>query len=390
MNEKMKTLMAEIEPKLLAFCQDIVRIKSYTGKEEEVILRIEREMVSLGYDKVVIDANGSVIGIIGTGDTRIYFDGHTDTVVAKPEEWSFDPWAGDIVDGYLRGRGSTDMKSSAAASVYGAYLARELGLTEGKTVYVSCSVMEEDYEGTAVQNEFSELNFKPDYAVICEPTRLRIGNGHHGRALFEVTAKGKSIHASRHQLGDNALNKALKVAERVEKFGKMLLEADGAKGAIASTKLVTDAPSINSIPGLAVLTIDRRITPESTEETLADEMNLLCDGIPDVTWKIVDTMGESWTGKDVVLRNMINAWQTDPSHHLIETAKAAVQELGVAPEVYRRNGCTNGWVTGGAEHIPTIIFGAGDEANCHVINETCPVSQIPIACQFYAALIGML
>jgi len=46
MNEKMKTLMAEIEPKLLAFCQDIVRIKSYTGKEEEVILRIEREMVS--------------------------------------------------------------------------------------------------------------------------------------------------------------------------------------------------------------------------------------------------------------------------------------------------------------------------------------------------------
>ena len=43
--------------------------------------------------------------------------GHADTVPADPSEWSFDPWAGDIVDGEVRGRGRQDMKGQVAAEV---------------------------------------------------------------------------------------------------------------------------------------------------------------------------------------------------------------------------------------------------------------------------------
>jgi acetylornithine deacetylase/succinyl-diaminopimelate desuccinylase-like protein len=43
--------------------------------------------------------------------------GHVDTVRADPEEWSFDPWAGDVVDGWVRGRGALDMKGQVAAEV---------------------------------------------------------------------------------------------------------------------------------------------------------------------------------------------------------------------------------------------------------------------------------
>src|ERR1700761_6869906 len=43
------------------------------------------------------------------------FLGHVDTVLADPSEWSHDPWSGDVVDGYLWGRGAIDMKSQVAA-----------------------------------------------------------------------------------------------------------------------------------------------------------------------------------------------------------------------------------------------------------------------------------
>ena len=102
-------LMAEIGPKLIAFAQDIIRIKSYTCHEKDVVLRIKQEMESLSFDKVIVDQVGSVIGIIGSGEKKVFFDGHVDTVVAKPEEWDFDPWCGDNYDGFLHGRGSVDM-----------------------------------------------------------------------------------------------------------------------------------------------------------------------------------------------------------------------------------------------------------------------------------------
>lgn len=386
MNTKFKAVIDSLSPDLLQFAQDLVRIKSYTGSERDVILRVKREMERLHYDQVLVDQVGSVVGIIGNGPTKVYFDGHMDTVLADPREWSFDPWSGDIQDGFLRGRGSVDMKSSAAAAVYGAYAARELGYAEGKTIYVSCSVMEEDYEGVAVDNEFRELNFRPDYAVICEPTRLRICNGHFGRALFEVAVKGVGIHASRHQLGDNALNKIVPIIQRVESLGKELLASGGERGSIASTKLVTESVSINSTPGLATLTIDRRTTPEDTEGRLCQEMDRLCAGVPDAEWSVVDTRGTSWTGREMVLHNLMPAWKIPEDHQLVRSACHVCTDLGMEPVVYRRSGFTNGWVTCGRYQIPTIVFGAGDEACCHIVDEACPTAQILRACAFYTLL----
>ena len=176
------------------------------------------------------------------------------------------------------------------------------------------------------------------------------------------------------------------IIERVKAYGEELVQADGQNGSIACTKIETDAPSINSIPGIAKLTIDRRITPEQTEEVLAAEMNAFCKDIPDTEWKVVNVADKSWTGRDVVMHNMVNAWHTDVSNHMVQSACEAVKGIEREPVIYRRNGCTNGWVTGGYLGVPTIIFGAGDEAGCHIVNETCPVDEILLACEFYALL----
>ena len=63
----------------------------------------------------------------GTGDgpTLVYL-GHVDTVLADADEWTHDPWSGDVVDGFLWGRGALDMKSQVAAeAAAGIALARE-------------------------------------------------------------------------------------------------------------------------------------------------------------------------------------------------------------------------------------------------------------------------
>ena len=105
MDAKFEHVMESLKPALLKFAQDLVRLKSYTCSEREVILRVKQEMERLRYDQVLVDQVGSVVGIIGNGPTKVYFDGHMDTVLADPREWSFDPWSGDIQDGLLRGRG---------------------------------------------------------------------------------------------------------------------------------------------------------------------------------------------------------------------------------------------------------------------------------------------
>ena len=115
---------------LITFAQKAVRTRSYSDEEGQFARLIQAEMEKLGYDEVCIDTTGNIVGRIGTGQKIIHFDSHMDTVKAdNPEEWQEPPFDGKIVDGWLWGRGSVDMKSALCASVYGAALAKEKGYT---------------------------------------------------------------------------------------------------------------------------------------------------------------------------------------------------------------------------------------------------------------------
>jgi acetylornithine deacetylase/succinyl-diaminopimelate desuccinylase-like protein len=83
-------------------------------------------MKSLGYEEVIVDSMGNVLGRIGRGEKSILFDSHVDTVEVNDEkEWEVPPFSGEIVDGRLYGRGSVDMKYSVAASIYAGVIAKE-------------------------------------------------------------------------------------------------------------------------------------------------------------------------------------------------------------------------------------------------------------------------
>ncbi|HNH06844.1 MAG TPA: M20/M25/M40 family metallo-hydrolase, partial [Anaerolineales bacterium] len=118
----------DMQQELLRFTQTLVRTKSLSGQEGAVIKLVEKKMLDLGYDEVKIDSMGNIIGRIGNGAKSIMFDSHVDTVEVKDEaEWNIPPFSGEIVDGRLHGRGSVDMKSAVAASIYAGALAKQMG-----------------------------------------------------------------------------------------------------------------------------------------------------------------------------------------------------------------------------------------------------------------------
>ncbi len=202
----MDLFTSQLKEELIAFTQDLVRIKSYSGQEEEIIRFIEQKMKELGYDEVTVDSMGNVLGRIGEGGKSILFDSHVDTVEVNDEkEWDVPPFSGEIVNGRLHGRGSVDMKSSIAASIYAGAIAKKRGLNAGKTVYVSCTVFEEDCDGENLKHLFKELDLRPDYVVICEPSNNKIVLGHKGKLQVSIKTQGVSAHGSAPEKGVNAV-----------------------------------------------------------------------------------------------------------------------------------------------------------------------------------------
>ena len=179
---------------LIAFCQEALRIPSYSGQEQGVAELMKRKMEEYGFDEVIIDRFGSVLGTINgkrPGKT-VLMDGHIDTVdVIDAPQWEHDPFGGEIADGKIYGRGASDMKGSDCAMITAAArFAEKTGRDFAGRVCVSCTVHEERFEGVS-SREITRLA-KPDLVIIGEATSTTIKRGQRGRAEVVVETEGVS------------------------------------------------------------------------------------------------------------------------------------------------------------------------------------------------------
>jgi acetylornithine deacetylase/succinyl-diaminopimelate desuccinylase-like protein len=181
------------------------------------------------YAKVPERAN-LVARIPGTGDgPSLLLLSHTDTVLADPLEWQLDPWSGELRDGQVWGRGALDMKGQVAASAVAvASLAREGFKPAGDLIFAACAD-EEVGDGFGLQwlVEAHPDAVRADYCInegggdrlvldgrvfwICSTAEKM-------SSPFRLTVRGRSGHASRPGIADNALVKAAPLAERLGVF----------------------------------------------------------------------------------------------------------------------------------------------------------------------------
>ncbi len=373
---------------LIDFVQDLIRIQSYSGQEESIIKFIRQKMLDLGYDEVKIDSMGNVVGKIGSGKKVVMFDSHVDTVEVNDDaDWKFPPFNGTIANGHIHGRGSVDMKSAAGASIYSAVLAMEQGLIDGKTIYVSCTVMEEDCDAENLKHLFDELNLRPDYMIICEPSNNKITLGHKGKAQIAITTQGVSAHGAAPEKGVNAIYEMAEIIQRVEKRNQELSMQSGLKGTLVLSRISSISASLNAVPSECEIYLDRRTVPGETNEQIKKEMDNLVQGT-NASWEVGILHRKSWTGKNVTYRPFHEAWQIDKEHELTKACIAAYQDLFSPDEIEFEywNFSTNA-VTPVSMGIPTIGFGPGNYQLAHMCSEHCEVQQIIDACAFYVELI---
>jgi len=381
-------LPRELQQELVETTHKLVRIKSFSGREGDVVKFIEKKMLALGYDDVALDAMGNVVGRIGSGEKSIMFDSHVDTVdVQDAEQWHIPPFEGRIVDGYLHGRGSVDMKSGAAASIYAGAFARQRGFTTGKTVYVSCSVCEEDCDGENLKHLFKALGLKPDYVVICEPSGNVITLGHKGKAQISLKTHGVSAHGSAPEKGVNAIYEMAEIIQRVDKTNRELMKQGDRRGTLVMSRISSAGASLNAVPSECEVYLDRRMAPGETEEDIRREMDEIING-KNATWEVGTLRRKSWTGHDITYRPLHPAWKIDVNHELSKACIAAYQEcFGKAPDKFDFWDFSTNAVTPVRLGIPTIGFGPGEYKLAHMPNEHCELRQIIDACHFYTQVI---
>ena len=388
---KLEIMGKDIRKDLQLFAQELVRVKSTSGNEETIIRFIASKMKALGYDEVVIDGFGNVVGRVGSGEKAVMFDSHVDTVEVKDAElWKVPPFSGEIIDGWLWGRGSVDMKSGAAASIYAAAVAKSQGLLEGKRVYVSCTIFEEDCDGENLKHMFKELQFRPDFFVTCEPSGNIITTGHKGKAQIVIKTQGVSAHGSAPEKGVNAIYEMAEIINRVEKTNLELMTKAAPKGTLVMSRISSTGASLNAVPSECEVYLDRRMVVGETEETIKKEIEKIIKG-KNATWEIGTLHRKTWTGMDITYEPFHLAWEIPLDHKLTKAFIDSYKEVfGTEPGKYDFWDFSTNAVATVSMGIPTIGFGPGEYKLAHMTNERCEISQIIDACSIYTNVISKL
>lgn len=379
------------ESQVRDFALRLIGEQSISGDEGRVALLVSEEMERQGFD-VEVDALGNVVGVLSVGaGPCLVVDSHMDTVgVPDSGAWTYSP-EGQLLKNRIYGRGAVDMKGPLAASIHG--IATLKNHLRSGTVIVSATVAEELVEGPALAHVIEK--FRPDFAVICEPTSGNIARAQKGRAEVKVEVFGHSTHSSRPDLGDSAAEAMVNVLLELREVRPPCDDVLG-EGILVLTDIVSNPyPGVSVVPDYCAVTLDRRTLPGETEDDvlkpIREAVNRSLDGAGvSAQAYIVEDDFESYTGERVCARNFAPAWCSGIRDSIVRLSLDSLREAGIDSKLTHYSFCTNGSASAGWYGIPTVGFGPGDGAMAHRIDESIEINELAIAAQGYASIANRL
>jgi putative selenium metabolism hydrolase len=377
------------------FTQRLIRTSSLSTHEGEVAQLVVEHLKQLGFPDVRVDAMGNVLALIGNGQgPTLLYDAHMDTVAASaPEQWPHPPLDGVIDDGLLYGLGTVDMKSALTSMIYGARQLLPYQDRLNGTLVLAFVVQEEPCEGLAIRVVIEEDGIRPDYVLLGEPTNLQISRGQRGRVMFRVAVEGKSSHGSQPELGQNAIYAAARLVFAVQLMADTLpKDAFLGPGSIAVTSIESQGASLNAIPDLCKVYLDRRLTLGETVMSAQAQLEAMItrENIPAAV-QITTYDEPSYTGLMRVAKEAHPAWVLDRGHPLVAALNQTVQiTRGSTPEIGHWPFSTDGVYTMGQANIPTVGFGPGDPRLAHTSREAVRLNDVKAAAHVYAGLAAAL
>lgn len=300
------------------------------------------------------------------GKPRVLFAPHTDTVSVGG--MSIDPFSGEVRDGKVWGRGASDTKGPMAAMLWALREAREKLPALAHEIWFAGLMSEEaDQHGSralAAQEQF-------DFVIAAEPTGLDVVHAHKGSAFFNLRTVGKAGHASRPELGSNAIDKMLDVLAvvRTEFAAEFAAQKDPVLGSSTlSIGTIRGGTKTNIIPDFCEASVDMRFIPAHYDTGLMDRYRERLQQVcPDVE----------------VTATPAPPLYTDPTHPLIlKLGECGAQPVG-AP--WFCDACFF------AERgMPAIALGPGTILQAHTKDEYIAIADLEKGVEFFGKFLGKL
>ncbi|MEX0892503.1 MAG: M20/M25/M40 family metallo-hydrolase [Gemmatimonadota bacterium] len=381
--------------RMLGFARALIRTPSPPGREEKVARQVLAELKALGFQDVRSDAVGNVVGVArGRGEAPpVMLSSHLDVVdVGEEDAWEYPPFAADVADGFLHGRGAMDIKGPLAVQTYAA--ARYLEYPAAGSVIVAHTVLEER-GGWGMEHLIEAAEVAPGAVILGEATNLDVCIGHRGRAELIVEITGVAGHASAPGRARNPLYAFSTVLPALEAFAAEL-EEDPVLGraTLAPTEATTLPASRNVIPDRARLVLDWRVLPGLNAEDAAQRVESYLHehaSLPEgcaLTVRCATERQHTWTDRQEERRLFTPGYLLAPDHAVVRAAASAVEAAtGRRPETRPWTFATDGGHTCGVAGIPTIGFAPGEERHAHTNRERLELAQMRTAYDAHPALI---
>jgi putative selenium metabolism hydrolase len=353
------------------------------------------ELQRLGFSDVRTDEVGNVIGVApGRGDApAIMLSCHLDVVdIGERDAWQHDPFAADVADGFLHGRGAMDIKGPLALQTYAA--AHFVAQPADGDVIVAHTVLEER-GGWGMEHLMRSGTVHPAAVIIGEATNGDVCIGHRGRAEVIVEIRGMAGHASAPERARNPMEALPLVLPALEAFAESLEDDDVlGRSTLAPTALETLPRSRNVIPDRVRVICDWRVLPSVTPQSAVARLRkhlareaLLPNGLT-LDIRFAAEHQQTWTGQAQDRRLFTPGFLLDPQHAVVRAAAQAIErELGRAPTIRPWTFATDGGHTCGVHGIPTIGFAPGEERHAHTNTERLSLDDARVAYGAYPGLI---
>ncbi|WP_056951755.1 M20/M25/M40 family metallo-hydrolase [Lacticaseibacillus nasuensis] len=342
--------------KATALLQELVQTNTANGNEAAAAAILQREFEAAGIATKLVEyapGRANLVAEFGDGDDLLAFTGHEDVVATGDESaWTHPPFAAEIHDGKLYGRGASDMKNGLAAMALAFIALHNSGFDH-------------------------HMRFM---ATVGEPTGGKLIYGHSGSYNYKVKSYGKSVHSSMPATGINALEPLLDfgVTERT------LFDdapADPIIGKLEHSVTVMKAgEQVNTIPDYAELAGNIRPVPTFNNAAVTERLQ-----------QTVAALNARSAGRvEFELTHSFFPVLTPTDAKLVTATQAAVAQVsGTAPALAIIHAATDASeFTKSANHFDTIIFGHGDDTEnmSHRLNEYVDLAQYQLAVQEYEAI----
>ena len=393
---------------LTRFLRELVRARSVTGFEEPAQEVVRDRLKSMGADvdswrpsrkdfagyeafvaeeKEVGSRPNVVARFRGSASRKtLAFNGHVDVV---PEgdiaSWMHPPYVAEVEGGRLYGRGACDMKAGLAATIFAVQALLDADVPIKNDILVE-SVIGEESSGMGTLATILR-GYRPDAAIIAEPTSLKLVTVQAGCLNFRIRVRGKAAHGASRYLGVSAIEKFLPVHEAL-----MALEE--------KRRLAGSHPLFREVPNPVPLSIGT-LRAGDWDSTVPEE--LVAEGRygvwPGEKLARAKRQFESAVAKSGDLRPVVE--EEPPRSHVEPVRNGSLQR-------YRADTGSRGWwtrlalgpgkTTGargitagldmrlftGVARCPAAVFGPGDDSTAHFSDEFVDLDEVIDVCKVYA------